>query len=113
MPKETNDPAVACTGFQAVIQQAEDPQRHSFAQRDGGLRYLLSIHDRYQPAKVVRVNLLASSDAVSEPPPGFHGISNDLRKGLGGQYIYIIWQNEAVKADAHEVSSQSYVWPSC
>ena len=40
---------------------------------------------------ITTVALWRSRGAVGKPPSGYSGISSDLNKGRGGNYLYLVW----------------------
>ncbi|KAJ3557903.1 hypothetical protein NM688_g1217 [Phlebia brevispora] len=97
VPVYTTRAADACNSFRLVVQDSEDSAHIDLARGVGrAYRYLLPLSDMKNEDKITSLVLLRSSSAVSSPPSGYSGITGDVNKDRGGDFLYLVWKTETV-----------------
>ncbi|KAJ3559522.1 hypothetical protein NM688_g295 [Phlebia brevispora] len=101
----TNNFADACTSFEIVVQSDADSNLQDLAKGAGGdYRYVLPLGDIANPNKITETRLLRSDQATTNPPAGYQGISTDINRDRGGDFLYIIWKSDSVGSAVQWVS---------
>lgn len=85
---------VAATSFVIFISKDPISGYEDLAKGAGGdYRYQKQLADPQDLSKVSLVKLLRTDSAITGPPEGYSGISEDINKGRGKTYLYLIWQD--------------------
>ncbi|KAJ3547348.1 hypothetical protein NM688_g5410 [Phlebia brevispora] len=104
----TDSPDSACTAFRVVIQDDSDDSLQDLAQGAGGQhRYMLNMLDKGIYAKTTEARLLRSGSEVSGPPSGYDGMSIDINKARGKEFLYVVWKTEQAQCNSYLVSGIS------
>ncbi|KAN0076572.1 hypothetical protein V8E54_006714 [Elaphomyces granulatus] len=95
-PKWSSESSNAVSNIRIIIQKESDPNFEDLAKGAGGdYRYLRL--ERNGSDKIHALQLLRRKDEVSFETInalGFDGVSTDINKGRGGDYLYLVWKNK-------------------
>jgi hypothetical protein len=90
-PFLTMDRSKAICSVTVLITKTEDKSRVNLATgAKGDFRYVDVNRDANLPP-VTMLLLFRSDKKQREPPPGFNGMSGDINRGRGGDFLYLIW----------------------
>ncbi|KAG6886397.1 hypothetical protein C0995_008168, partial [Termitomyces sp. Mi166 len=99
VPETTTDVSQALTGFDLFIQGNNDPRYSDLAAGAGGsYRYLVPVKQSHSNMYISEVTLVRSKEDIlsslsdliwNDLPTGY---TNDINKGRGGGYLYLVWK---------------------
>jgi hypothetical protein len=96
VPEYTRDPSQAASVFDFVTQSNGNTKYLDLAKGAGGdFRYFIPVYNVREKAKIVECALLRTGSGTSVEQirqMGWAGISGDINRGRGGDFLYLIWK---------------------
>ncbi|KIM24207.1 hypothetical protein M408DRAFT_57487, partial [Serendipita vermifera MAFF 305830] len=87
--------STGCTSFDLDIRsdkRSNAPDLDLAQGTYGDHRYLIPRINCNTNMKITDIHLMRSSNAVSNPPSGYAGMTGDINAGRSGDYLYVIWR---------------------